>query len=354
MSILIKNGKIWDGEKFIRADILTETDKIAKIADNIEAEADFTYDATGKTVSPGLTDIHTHMCGISSDAFGVQPELSCIPFGVTSACDAAGEKGSEALIDSFTVKTSVFAAAPVKDNHILKELTDKRIEQYGKKIEGVKLFFDTTSPEIKDITPLAELCEYAKSRNLKVMVHFSNSPVPAKDIVRCLNKGDILTHAYHGGANNAAEDGFDCIKEAKKCGIIVDVGFAGHVHTDFEILKCGIECGAGPDTISTDITRRSAYKRGGIYGMTMCMSIAKYSGMSEERIFQAVTSAPAKAVNKENSIGYLKEGRNADISVFDENGSGFDLIDNSSHRITSAGGYRCVLTVVNGETVYRI
>lgn len=354
MSILIKNGIVWDGEEMIRADILTEGSKIIDISANIKTDAEFVYDATDKIVSPGLTDIHTHMQGISSDHFGIRTEMSCIPFGVTAAYDAGGEKGDETLINSFAVKSGVFAAAEVKGNHIVTEPTERKIKNYGKKIKGIKLFFDTTSPEIKNITPLTELCEYAKRKGLKVMVHSSNSPVPMKDIVRCLSRGDILTHAYHGGIHNASDDGYNCIKEAKQRGIIVDVGFAGYVHTDFEILKRGIECDASPDTISTDITRCSAYKRGGIYGMTMCMSIAEYLGMSREDVFKSVTSAAAKAVDKENELGYIKLNRNADISVFDKNRSGFDLTDKAGYRIASNNGYRCVLTVVDGNILYRI
>lgn len=354
MSILIKNGKVWNGEKMLRADILTDMNKIVKIEANIESDADFVYDATDKIVSPGLVDIHTHLQGISSWEFGTQTEMSCIPFGVTTAYDAGCENGNEALLNSFAVKSGVFAAVEVKDNHIVTEITERKIKNYGKKIKGVKLFFDTTSPQIKDITPLREICEYARNENLKVMVHSSNSPVPMKDIVNCLNKGDILTHAYHGGIHNASEDGFNCIKEAKRRGIIIDIGFAGNVHTDFNVLKHGIESMAEPDTISTDITRYSAYKRGGIYGMTMCMSIAKHLGMSEENVFKAVTSTPANAMDKENEIGFLKEERIADIAVFDEVGNGFDLTDNTGCRIVTNNGYRCVLTIVNGETVYRI
>ena len=33
MKILIKNGSLWNGETFIRADILTENDIVAKISD---------------------------------------------------------------------------------------------------------------------------------------------------------------------------------------------------------------------------------------------------------------------------------------------------------------------------------
>ena len=32
--ILIKNGKVWDGERFYFADVLTDNEKISKIADN--------------------------------------------------------------------------------------------------------------------------------------------------------------------------------------------------------------------------------------------------------------------------------------------------------------------------------
>ena len=108
------------------------------------------------------------------------------------------------------------------------------------------------------------------------------------------------------------------------------------------------------DTISTDITKFSAYKRGGRYGMTMCMSIAKTLGMDEESVFRAVTSAPAKVLKKEDEWGYLKEGRQADVAVFDYTSEGFNLTDKAGNHIESESGYRCVLTLVNGEVVYRL
>ena len=168
-----------------------------------------------------------------------------------------------------------------------------------------------------------------------------------------MRKDDILTHAYHGGVNNVSVDNFECIKTAKKRGVIIDAGFAGHIHTDFKVFDDAVKCGAVPDVISTDITRFSAYKRGGRYGMTMCMSIAKHLGMQEDDIFRAVTSAPAKALKKENEWGYLRVGRCADISVIDYTNEGFDLTDKAGTRIKSETGYRCVLTIADGEVVYK-
>ena len=39
-TILIKNGRIWDGEGFFFADLLTKDDKIAKISPDIKDEAE--------------------------------------------------------------------------------------------------------------------------------------------------------------------------------------------------------------------------------------------------------------------------------------------------------------------------
>lgn len=347
--ILIKNGKIWDGERFYFADILTDNARIIKIAKRIDENADFVFDARDKIVSAGLVDIHTHMLG----AFGINADLSCIPFGVTVAADASAVPDRKEKYDSFLVKNRVFVCAEFENNKAKLDNTIKHLEYYGEKAVGIKVYFDVNISDIKDIKPLKEVCDYAKNNNLIVMVHSSNSPVKMSTIISVLNKGDILTHAYHGGVNNASEDEYECIKQAKNRGVVIDAGLAGHIHTDFKIFKDAIKCGAIPDVISTDITKFSAYKRGGRYGMTMCMSIAKKLGMSEEDIFRAVTSTPAKVLGKESECGYLKVGRCADISVFEYANEGFSLTDNNGNTVSDEKGYRCNLCIAEGELVYK-
>lgn len=350
--ILIKNGKVWDGERFYFADVLTDNEKISKIADKIDEAAEFEYDASGKIVSAGLVDIHVHMKGIASEKFGVEPNMSSFPFGVTAVNDAGSAYGDRALLDSFAVKNAVFVGVDVRDNHANFTVTEKLLKKYGDKAIGVKVYFDTALTEVSDIAPLKEICDYAKSRNLKVMVHCSNSPTSMAEIVDTLSAGDILTHIYHGGENSCTENDFEAFKLAKQKGVVMDAGFAGYVHTDFCNFKKAIKCGFLPDTISTDITRLSAYTRGGRYGMTMCMNIAKTVGMSEENIFRVITSTPAKVLGKENEWGHLKEGRCADIAVFDYTNEGFDLTDNAENQLKSDMGYRCILTIADGQVVY--
>ena len=351
--ILIKNGRIFDGERFFYGDILTDGDKIVKIEDTLFDSADYVYDALGKTVSAGLIDIHAHLRGISSEMFGIQGEIGCFPFGVTAAADAGGGRGDKALLDSFMLKSVVFVEVGIKSNRAVFENLEKRLDCYGDRAVGLKVYFDTGVSEVHDTSPLRCVCDYAHSRGLRVMVHSSNSPVGMDELIETLDKGDILTHAFHGGKNNASEDGFECLIRARERGVVIDAGFAGHVHTDFYVLKEAIRRGALPDTVGTDITRYSAYTRGGRYGMTMCMNLARVVGMGEENVFKAVTSSPAKALGKENEWGYLRVGRAADIAVFDYTDESFMLTDKAGNNVRSTEGYRCVLTVSDGQVVYR-
>lgn len=352
-SILIRNGRVWDGEAFAETDILVEGRKITKIASRISDDAEWVYDATGKIVSAGLVDLHTHLRGISLEKYGVVPDMACFPFGVTAAADCGGLYGNRELLDTFSVKTKVFAVAEVENNHAQFDRTKGLLEAYGSLAAGVKIYFDSSGHDLWDRTPLEEVCRFAHDRGLKVMVHSSHSPVPMPRLLEVLEGGDILTHGFHGSPNHGAADHFEAMKNAQKRGVVVDVGFAGHVHTDFGIFREAIQEGVLPDVISTDITRLSAYRRGGRYGMTLCLSMAKALGMEEKDIFRRVTVNPARVLGEEGNWGCLKTNGNADIAVFANTREGFDLTDGAGNRIHSDEGYRCVLTISNGMVVYR-
>ena len=351
--ILIKNGRVWDGKQFLFADVLTEGDKILKIEPQITDPAPRVYDATGKIVSAGLIDAHIHMRGISSVRYGIQAEIGTFPFGATAAVDGGAMHGDRELLDSFMVKNLVFVAVDIKDNHADFTKAEKKLADYGDKAIGLKIYFDKDVPELRDITPLSETCRYAHNRGLKVMVHATGQPVEMAELLAELAPGDILTHAFHGGTYTAANDDFKSMKEAQKRGVIIDAGFAGHIHTNFAVFRQALACGVIPDVISTDITKSSAYTRGGRFGLTMCMSMARTAGMAETDIFRAVTSKPAEVMGKADQWGYLRAGAVADIAVLELTEDGFDLTDKAGNRLFDTKGYRCVLTVADGQIVYK-
>ncbi len=352
-SILCKNGRVWDGERFFLADVLTKDGKIAKIAPQIDAPVDFCYDAAGKTVTAGLVDAHVHFKKISSDDFGICADTGTLPFGVTAAADASGCQGDRQVLDSFTVKNGVFVCAEIKNNQAFFDVALHMAEQYRDKVMGVKVYFDTAASQVSDETPLCQTVEFAKKQGFRVMVHSTGSPISMERLLSCLSPGDILTHAYHGGAHTVKEDGFASLLAAKQRGVIIDAGLAGQVHTDFEVFRSAIEADAIPDVISTDITCRSAYRRGGLYGLPLCMSIARHLGMKEEDVFRAVTSAPAKALGKAEEWGSLAVGRAADLAVLESADSGFSFTDRQGNSVQSSTGYRNCLTVLDGDIVYR-
>jgi dihydroorotase len=351
--ILIKNGHIWNGEKFLYGDIFTAGSVVEKIAESIHAEADFVMDACGKIVTAGLVDLHVHMRGTALPEFGIQAEMGCFPFGVTAANDAGSLLGNEAMLAQFALKNTVFIGCAIKNNHAMLSALEPLLERYGKRAVGIKVYLDTTQADVRDQTPLREVCAFAEEKKLKVMVHCSHSPISVRQITETLRNGDIITHAYHGGENSSAADGFLGLMEAYEKGVIVDTGFAGHVHTDFQVFTSAVQAGMLPDTISTDITRYSAYTRGGRYGMTMCMSIARTAGMQEKDILRAVTSRPAEVLGKEKEWGYLQEGRTADIAVLDYVKEEYDLTDSAGNRMADEKSYRCIFTVIDGQVVYR-
>ncbi len=350
---LFKNGRVWDGEKFENKNVYVEDGKIAYIGKD-EVKTDYEFDISGKILSPGLVDIHTHMRNVSGNNFGYEAHLLSIPFGVTCAADCSGNNGSDEVMDLFTIKPVVFAGARIVDNEADFETLEKNMSRYNKYLTGIKVYFDKGVHSVTDQKPLEALAEYANEKGLKMMVHCANSPVSMKEYLPVFNPGDILTHAFHGGDNTCADDNFESIREAQQRGVIIDAGMAGCVHTDFKIFETAIKNNIIPDVISTDITKNSAYIRGGVYGLTMCMSIAKDLGMSEEDVFRCVTSNAAKAVGKEDEWGKLEVGRCADLCVIDCMGAPYDTTDKAGYRITSHKSYRCYMTMIDGYVMYRV
>lgn len=349
-SIAVINGRIWDGERFSEGNVLVKNDKIAAVGTE-KFSADYVYDAAGAIVSPGLVDIHVHLRGVSEKRYGFSPDCGCFPFGVTSAADCGANFGDEALVRSFGVKCVAFASVGIgPDGKPDLARAEALLEKLGSVAAGFKVMYDREY--VGGVEPLCKVVARARELGCKVTVHTNGSAVAMADIARALGAGDVVTHVYHGGRNTAEADGFACLREAKRRGVVVDAGMAGAVHTDFGVFRRAVEAGAAPDTISTDLTRRSAFIRGGRYGLTACMTVARAVGMTEADVFRAVTSSAAKALGKQAEWGRLEPGRTADLAVIGENGRGVDFTDAAGNRVRTDSAYECLLTISDGDVVY--
>ena len=351
---VIRNGKIWDGENLFSElqDVAIKDGKIAVIG-NVVDETELLFDAKGGIVSCGFVDIHMHMKGCCSDIFGIPAEIASFPFGVTTAVEAWADKDGGVVLDNLLLDAFVFVGVNVVKNHADLKNTEKLLSVYKNRAIGLKICFDRSNLAVVDETPLKEVCAYAQEKKLKVLVHTTGTPVPMQRVLEILNKGDICSHIFHGGEFTVADDDYVCLSYAKQKGIVLDNAMAGGVHTDFAVAKGAIEAGLLSDTISTDITRLSAFKRGGNYGMTMCISIMRELGVAENELFKAITGSAAKSIGIEKIAGKLEVGRKADIAVIRYEHSPFKISDKWGNCVQSDYGYKNLLTIKNGNVVFR-
>ena len=353
---VIQNGQIWNGTSFLEGlgSVAVRNGEMAAIGLSGAWEAPLVINAGGGIITPGLLDTHVHLKGCSEDIYGVPGEMVCFPAGVTTAVDAGTmQETGKPVVDQMLLTTYGFLAPEIRNNQADFARIEELLEVYGDWVLGLKVFFDETSGQIKDLRPLRQVCDYARKRGLKVLVHTTGTPVPMDLVLETLAPGDICTHIFHGGNHTVEEDSFRCLEKARARGVILDAGMAGGGHTDFQVAKHAIAAGVLPDTISTDITKGSAFVRGGNYSLTMCMSILKELGMSEEQIFSGVTSAAAESIGKVDCCGILEVGRNADLAVISYGQNPFDILDRAGNRVSSENGYRCCLTMKAGQVVYR-
>ena len=88
--LLVKGGTLLDPGRAIheRRDIAFADQKVVAEGPDLDAgAARAVVDATGKTVTPGLIDLHVHVFpGVSH--FGIEPDATCLARGATTVLDA--------------------------------------------------------------------------------------------------------------------------------------------------------------------------------------------------------------------------------------------------------------------------
>lgn len=350
-SLMIRNGRVFDGQGFIAGDVLVRDGIVERIAPGLNETADRVFDAAGMTVLPGLVDVHLHIKGVSSPGWSVDAQQGCFPFGVTAAADASATGGDQTLLDNLPVKNGVFVITGTK-KPISFDKALHLLDCYGDRVLGIKVCYDNHfNPDLTDEKKLIAICDFAHSRGLPLTVHTAHSPVMMDTLLSVLSPGDIATHVFHPSPNSAQDDGFDCLKKAKERGNWLDSCICAGAHVDFEVYRNAIAAGICPDLLGTDLAEEIAFVKGDRYGLTTCMTVARVLGMAEDAVFQAVTGNAGKALRR--PWGRLEQGGPADITVLQWCKEPMELTDCQGHRLTSDQGYRCRLTVAGGKIVYK-
>ena len=363
-NLLIKGGSVLDPGQGIREqlDIAISGEKISAIEREIpSSEAERVLDASGKIVTPGLIDLHTHIYwGISP--LSVDPDTIAPHSGVTTMVDAgsvnAGSwpgfkrfivQGSQTRVYCF-INASPFLLGgprehpnPIEQPDLTLHVYDtvKTIKENKEIIIGVKTlcgYNNENHPE-----RMFELAiEEAYNAQVPIMIHISFAPPRIEEVLPLLRKGDILTHSFTGHTMRIVDRDGRLLPEAREAidrGVLLDIGH-GMGSLCFKVAEDLLDQGVLPYTISTDL--HEGCVNGPTYDLVTTLSKFLNLGLSLEDVILRSTTNPAKIIGGPEGLGELKVGGVADVAVLEVQRGEFKFMD--AHREILKGDKKLIAT----------
>ena len=338
------------GEPF---DVAVADGLIAATGPGLTRDAGTVIDVSGKLVTPGLIDLHTH---VGPGYWGIDPGPVAWHTGVTTWVDA-GSAGAY-TVDGLR---RVAAAAEVRVPALLNisavglagrtgecrdlalcdvGLAVETVHRHRSLIRGFKVRVDRETVGANGVEPLRRALDAAAACDVPVMVHVGSAPPPLAAIVSLLRPGDIVTHCASGLASPLGP----AVRAAVDQGVLLDLGH-GSGGFAFDVLERQLELGLGPHTISTDLHCRSV--AGPVFDLPTTMAKLLAVGVPLADVLDMVTARPARALGLPG--GSLETGAPADLAVFEVRAEPHPVVD--SHRQVRTAPLRLVnvATYVGGR-----
>src|SRR4051812_5460585 len=360
--LVIKGGDVLDPSQSLRGkrDIGIRWGAIEAIENDIPAgRAAKTIDASGKLVTPGLIDLHSHVYPYGS-AIGI-PADELAQFQCTTTMVSAGDAGVNnlAALRRYIVaqsRTRIYAFVHIANNGLsafpvaeLYNIDNAQMEACAMALAenqdfliGVKVRMSENVIFKHGLEPLKrgiQACELS-GWPARMMVHIGG--VETKElmsqILDLLRAGDVLTHSYSGAPNiagkftNIVQDGklLPAALAAKQRGVIFDVGHGGGSF-DYTVAEVALPAGAGPDTIPSDIHVFPGISPGMPY-LTWVMSKFLNMGLTLEQVVAMATVNPAKVINRAPKLGTLQVGAPADVSLLEVVEGPVEFVDTRNNK----------------------
>jgi dihydroorotase len=374
--LLLTGGEVLDPGANLRGvmDVGIAGGKIAAVAPSLPAnEARKSISVKGWLVTPGLVDMHAHVF-VNAHDMGGHTDRFCRCSGVTTLCDAgsAGSSnfaGLRHILDT-AVRTRVRALVNLSAigitgtsrggelSHLpyadpegcARTIVENPDLAFGVKLRfGPGLVWEYSAEPVKLARRAAEM-----AGGVPMMMHITDSPVPLPALVEHMKPGDIVTHCYHGRAHGimGQEKEFVLkeIVEAQRAGIIFDCAH-GRNHFNFRMTQRALDQGFMTDTISTDLTSTTA-TQGPVWDLPTTMTKLLHFGMPLAEVVRRATAVPAKIMGYEGTVGTLKPGANADVSVFELRDEDIELRDSDGDTVTARRRILPQLTLKDGRVWY--
>src|SRR5438067_3167069 len=376
--LVIKGGDVLDPSQSLRGkrDIGIRWGVVEAIEPEIPAARSAkTIDASGKLVTPGLIDLHSHVYPYGS-AIGI-PADELVQAQATTTVVSAGDAGvnnlpalrryivarSRARIYAFVhIANNGLSAFPVAElyniDNAQMEACAMALAENPDFLIGVKVrmsenvIFKHGLEPLKRAIQACEMCGWPA----RMMVHIGG--VETKElmsqILDLLRPGDVLTHSYSGAPNiagaftNIVQDGklLPAALAAKQRGVMFDVGHGGGSF-DFTVAEAAIPAGCTPDTISSDMHVFSGHSPG-IPFLPNVMSKFMAMGLSLEQVVTMATTAPAMIINRAPKIGTLQLGAPGDVAIMELVEGPVSFVDTRNNKRDGKVYLKPIQTVING------
>src|SRR5262247_3973354 len=369
--LVISGGDVLDPSMRSRGrrDVGIKNGQIAAIGSSIPPDRSVQrIDAAGKLVTPGLIDLHTHLCphlgiGLPADEMvGITATTTAVSAGDAGAYTFGNFRHgvvpqSRTRLFGFIHISTIGLAGGLAPGEMLNidyanvDACARAVAENADLVLGVKVRITDSVVGQNGLEPLRRALRAAEiaGKSFRVMCHIGAAPGSLSDLLDLLRPGDILTHSYSGAGNNIVQNGqlLAAARAAKQRGVVFDVGHGGGSF-DYTICEPAMQQGAVPDTISSDIHAVSI-NTPGYPTLPNVMSKFLNLGMSLEDVVAKATMEPAKIIGRVPGLGTLKVGAPADVAIFDLVDGPVEFVDTRNNKRSGSKKLVPSLTVKGGR-----
>lgn len=355
--LILRNGRVIDPSQDLDrvTDVAFSEGKVAAVGDRLDAGNAEVKDVSGRVVTAGLIDLHTHVYW-GGTSLGVDAEDYARLSSVTTCVDTGSAgPGNFHGFRKYVIEPSAIRILPylhvsfagiygfsskimVGEGHDIRLLAARDclevVEQNRDLIVGIKVRLGRTASGTAGIVPLDVAEQVADQTGLPMMVHIDEPPPSYEAVVDRLRPGDVLTHCFRPFPN-APVDGKGKVKPALRAarerGVWFDIGH-GMGSFGWSVAEAMMTDGFAPDTISSDV--HALCINGPAYDQVTTMSKFLALGMSLPDVVRASTVTAAKVLNRPD-LGTLKPGSAGDASILSLEHGEYALADVRSETRTS-------------------
>lgn len=352
---VLKNATVWTCDDLgilENTDVLIKAGKIAQIARNINRDDAIQIDATGKHVTPGIIDEHSHIAASRGINEGAQSSSAEVRIGdVLDSEDidiyrqlSGGVTSSQILHGSANPIGGQSAIIKLRWGFAPEELKNGNAKPFIKFAlgENVKRSRSSSNDRFPDTRMGVEQVYVDYFTEAKKYGELMRSGKPfRKDLeLECLleileNKRFVTCHSYVQSEINML------MKVANRFGFHVNT--FTHILEGYKVADKMSEHGVGGSTFSDwwaykfEVYEAIPYNGAIMHeqGVTVAFNsddaemarrlnqeagkAVRFGGVSEEEALKFVTINPAKLLHIDNSTGSLKVGKDADVVLWSDN-----------------------------------